>query len=478
MTFKKVRHQPTVIQSLVPIVLLLALILTNVFFLPDDTLGGANQLALLVAAAVAALIAWRGGVTGSRLMKMAVHTVGGAVPPILILLMVGALSGSWMLSGVIPTMIYYGLDVLHPSYFLPACVVLTAVVSVATGSSWSTVATVGVALIGIGSALGFNEAYTAGAIISGAYFGDKVSPLSDTTNLASAVAKVDLFTHIRYMMRTTVPTVVLTLGFFTALTLWVDHSEGAAVDTEEFRGALAGTYRISAWLLLIPAATVWLIVRRVPAVVVLLVSSLLAACTAGLVQSDLIGALGGDSPGTVYGVLSRALFGATAPKTGSAAVDSLVATGGMAGMMNTVWLILTAMVFGGVMEAGRFLERITRAVLKRVHSRGGVVASTVGSCLMFNAATGDQYIAVVVPGKMFLSAYLKRGLEGRLLSRTLEDSATVTSVLIPWNTCGATQATILGVSTWAYAPWAVFCWLSPLTTLFMAYTGIGIKEKQ
>lgn len=473
------QRQPTILQSVIPILVLLGLIMTTVLGTGADALAGANQLSLLIASAVGVGIAVYNRVRWADIMQGMVHTISASLPAILILLMVGMLSGSWMISGVIPTMIYYGLDILRPDYFLPACVVISAAVSVATGSSWSTIATIGVALIGIGHALGFDMAMTAGAIISGAYFGDKVSPLSDTTNLASAVTGTDLFVHIRYMMQTTVPSILLALAAFTVLTLTAGGGSGAASGVDTFQQTIARTYHISPLLLLIPVLVVFLIVKKIPAVPVLMTGSLLAVLAAAVFQQELLAALtpGGDlTLGSAYEVLTRSLYGETAPQTGDAAVDKLLATGGMAGMLNTVWLIITAMVFGGVMEAGHFLERITDAILSRVRSAGGLVTTATGSCLLFNLTSGDQYMSIVVPGKMFIGAFRRNGLQPRLLSRTLEDGGTATSVLVPWNTCGATQASILGVPTLVYLPFAFFCWLSPIVTLTVAWAGWGIKK--
>lgn len=472
------QRTPSIIQSVIPILLLLGLIMANVLMLPGDTLAGANQLSLLLASTVATALAVYNRVNWNEIMRGIVHTISSALPAIMILLMVGVLAGSWMISGVIPTMIYYGLDVLRPEYFLPAAVVITAAVSVATGSSWSTVATIGVALIGIGAAMGFDEAYTAGAIISGAYFGDKISPLSDTTNLASAVTGTDIFVHIRYMMQTTVPSIVLAIIAFTAITFMTDTGAVGTDSVERFQTTIAATYNIHWALLLIPVLTVYLIVRKIAAVPVLMIGSLLAIMAAALFQQEFLTILckGDLNLRSGYEVLTRALYGKTIPSTGNSEVDSLLTTGGMAGMMNTVWLIITAMIFGGVMESARFLERITSAILSRVSSTFGLVASTTGSCLLFNTTAGDQYMAIVVPGKMFHKAFQRAGLESRLLSRTLEDTATATSVLVPWNTCGATQATVLGVATFTYLPFAFFCWISPLMTLLIAWTKWGVKK--
>ncbi len=472
--------QPSLIQSLIPIVLLLALIMSNVLGTNEDTMGGANQLSLLISAFVAGGIAIFNGLKWEQISKGITKTFSNAVPAILILLMVGILSGSWMTAGIIPTMIYYGLEILRPEYFLPATVVITATISVATGSSWSTIATIGVALIGISDALDFSPAWTAGAIISGAYFGDKVSPLSDTTNLAATVSDVDIFDHIRFMMRTTVPSIVITIVAFTIIGLWSDSSAVDSSTVAEFQTVIASTYNISLWLLLIPVAVIVLIIKKVPAVPVLMIGSFMATVAAGVFQQDFLVSLNEGQPLSwqkTYELLTRSMFGATEPQTSSESVSNLLSTGGMMGMMNTVWLIITAMIFGGVMEVGRFLERITTSILKRVRTRSAMVTATTGSCLLFNMTTGDQYMSIVIPGKMFHRAYEKKGYDSCLLSRTLEDSATATSVLIPWNTCGATQATILGVATLTYLPFAFFCWLSPLMTLFMTWFGIAQQRK-
>lgn len=470
---------PTLVQSFIPIVFLLGLIMVTVVGLGVDPLEGANQLSLILASAVGAAIAVFNRVSWTEIMRGMMHTIISAMPAILILLMVGMLSGGWMISGIIPTMIYYGLEILKPEYFLPACVVITAAISLATGSSWSTVATIGVALAGIGQALGFPIGLTGGAIISGAYFGDKISPLSDTTNLASAVAGTDLFEHIRYLMRTTVPAMLLTLVAFTAITLTVSRGE-AAVGVSDFQQTIADAYIISPWLLLIPLLVVLMILKKIPAVPVLLTGALLGVACAALFQHPMLVSLSGLKELDVrsgYEVLTRSLYGSISPDTGNVAVDDLLSTGGMAGMLNTIWLILTAMIFGGVMEAGKFLERITGAILSRVRSAGGLVTAAGSSCVLFNLTSGDQYMSIVVPGKMFIRSFRENGYPGKLLSRTLEDTGTVTSVLIPWNTCGATQATMLGIPTLVYMPFAFFCWLSPLMTLLLAWTGWGIRKE-
>ncbi len=470
------QKSPGIIQSLLPIVALVGMIMFNVFYLGDYTLSGANQLALMVASAVAAVIAMYNGVTWNELMDGVVRTITSSLSAIIILLIIGMLSGSWMMGGVVPSMIYYGLDVLKPEYFLPATVVLCAVVSVSIGSSWSTIATIGVALLGIGDALGFAPAVVAGAIISGAYFGDKVSPLSDTTNLASAVAGTPLFTHIKYMMNTTVPSIAITIVIFVVMTVAGVH-EGAG-DAVRIQEGIASLYNVSPWFFLIPLVVVVMIVRKMPAIPVLFVGALLGALSAVCFQREMISGLsGGDlSAVGVYKTVSMGMFGATEVSSGDGVIDELLSTGGMAGMLDTVWLIVSAMIFGGMLESGHFLERLTYAITRRVRRPGGLVTATSGTCLLFNVATGDQYMSIVIPGKMFVRSYERADIAPQLLSRTLEDSATVTSVLIPWNTCGATQAAILGVATAAYAPFTFFCYLSPIITIIYGWLGIRIPK--
>ena len=468
---------PSLIQSLIPIFVLIGLIVLNIIK-GGDTLDGSNQLSMLLAAFVAGIIAIYNKVSWKILIDKISTTLASVVPSIIILMMVGALSGTWMAAGIVPTMIYYGLDLLKPEIFLPATVIITSVISVATGSSWSTVATIGVALVGIGTTLGFSPAMSAGAIISGAYFGDKISPLSDTTNLAASISKVDLFEHIKFMMKTTVPSIIITIIIFFFLGLNVDVSSSAE-SILHFKDQISSIYNINILWLIIPIIVVVLIVKKVPSIPVLMIGALLGAVTAGLFQQDFLMELNNGEAlrwNDYYNILTQVMYGETSVESGNQAIDELLSTGGIAGMMNTIWLIITAMVYGGVLEAGQFLNKITDSILKYVKSRPAMVGATAGTCVLSNLTTSDQYISIILPGKMFGLAYEKQKYDPALLSRTLEDSATVTSVLIPWNTCGATQATILGVATFAYFPFAVFCWLSPLMTLLFA--GLNIAQKR
>lgn len=467
MSNKTSHKRPTILQSVIPILALIGLISLNVITLGDDTLSGANQISLLIASSVATCIALYNKVTWQDILKGILHTLSAAMPAILILMMIGALAGTWMLSGVIPAMIHYGLYILRPDYFLPAAVIITAIIAIATGSSWSTIATVGVALLGIGQTLGLNDAMIAGAIISGAYFGDKVSPLSDTTNLASATAGVNLFTHIRYMMFTTVPTILITIILFTIISLCI-NVQPTDMSVDAVQQTITSTYQISPLLFIVPIIVIWMIARRVEPVPVLFLGAILGAILALITQSDVITQLSGQETLTfkgAYRIITQAMYGSLSINTGNPTVDTLFSTSGMAGM-----------IFGGVMEAGQFLERITSALIQRVHSTGGLVTTTTGTCLLFNATASDQYIAIVVPGKMFSNAYRKNRLAPEVLSRTLEDTGTVTSVLFPWNTCGATQSSVLGVSTFTYLPYAFFCYLSPVMSILFAWLNIKIRR--
>ena len=464
--------------SAIPLAVLTGLLYVVIRAFGGEAINGGSQIALLSATSVCVMLSI--GIYRCRwavLEEAIIDNIRASASAIVILLLIGAIAGTWMISGVVPTMIYYGLQILHPSFFLVASCAICAVVSLMTGSSWTTIATIGVALMGIGQAMGFSEGWVAGAIISGAYFGDKLSLLSDTTVLASSTAGVEVFTHIRYMLYTTVPSMLIALGVFTVAGLALDH--GVSTHAEMYAATLAVTFRITPWLLAVPLATGMLIARKLPAIVTLF-SSVVFACAAMLLaQPELVARVAGvgelDFMSGFKGVLMTC-FGPTAIPTGAPQLDELVATRGMAGMLNTVWLIVTAMIFGGVMEAGHFLERLTSALIRRVHSTGGLVTTTAATCVLFNTTASDQYIAIVIPGKMFAKAYRRNGLAPEVLSRTLEDAGTATSVLIPWNTCGATQSSVLGVATLTYLPYAFFCYLSPLMSILFAWCNIKIRR--
>jgi len=470
-------RNPRFIEALLPILVLVMLLSLNVLFF-DDPLAGSNQIALLLAATIAGIIVRRNGQKWEVTSEKVVHTIGSAMPAMLILLLIGSLAGTWLISGVVPALIYYGLDVIQPSLFLVTAVVVCAVVSVATGSSWSTIATIGVALLGMGKAIGMNEALVAGAIISGAYFGDKISPLSDTTNLASAMAGTGLFTHVRYMLYTTVPSMILTLLIFLIVGLNYDFSR-AAIDVTEVKAAIGSSFNLSPWLFLVPVILIAVILLKVPPIPSLMTGTLLGALFAIIFQPDIIRNIAGTSHDYVdasYISSMKAMFGEIRIITAEASVNELFSTGGMRGMLDTVWLILSAMVFGGIMESGGLLVRLTRPILHWADSTGSLVLSTVCSCIFFNVTASDQYLAIVVPGRMFRKSFEDKGLKPEVLSRSLEDSGTMTSVLIPWNTCGATQSKVLGVATFSYLPYCFFNLISPVMSVLFAYLNIRIRR--
>ena len=426
--------------SAIPLAVLTGLLYVVIRAFGGEAINGGSQIALLSATSVCVMLSI--GIYRCRwavLEEAIIDNIRASASAIVILLLIGAIAGTWMISGVVPTMIYYGLQILHPSFFLVASCAICAVVSLMTGSSWTTIATIGVALMGIGQAMGFSEGWVAGAIISGAYFGDKLSLLSDTTVLASSTAGVEVFTHIRYMLYTTVPSMLIALGVFTVAGLALDH--GVSTHAEMYAATLAVTFRITPWLLAVPLAVVF------ACAAMLLAQPELVARVAGVGELDFMSGF--------KGVLMTC-FGPTAIPTGAPQLDELVATRGMAGMLNTVWLIICAMCFGGVMTGSGMLRSLTSIFLRWVRRAFSAVASTVGAGLFFNLCTADQYISIILSGRLFRDLYADRGLEPRLLSRSVEDSATVCSVLIPWNTCGATQAGVLNVATVAYLPYAFF----------------------
>ncbi|MEM6844519.1 MAG: Na+/H+ antiporter NhaC [Bacteroidota bacterium] len=473
-----IRRAPTFVESIIPIAFLLPLLAINVYVYDSDSTYGPNQIALILSAAVAALIALRTGITWSTLQDGIVKSISSAMSAMLILLLIGSLAGTWMLSGIVPAMIYYGLQILNPTIFLFAACIVCAVVSVATGSSWSTVATVGIALLGIGTTLGLSPGVIGGAIISGAYFGDKMSPLSDTTNLAPAMAGTDLFTHIRYMTYTTIPSITITLIIFLVMGFTADNTMTES-GTQEVLTALDNAFNINGWLFIVPVVVIGMIIKKVPALPALLAGTLLGGLFAIIFQPQAIAQISGQSGlmGT-YTAVTKAMYTDVSITTENEMVNGLLSTGGMAGMLNTIWLIICAMIFGGVMESAGMLKRITQSIIKFAHSTGSLIASTAATSVFFNLTASDQYLAIVVPGRMFSQTYRERGLKPQVLSRTLEDSGTVTSVLIPWNTCGATQAAVLGVATLSYAPFTFFCILSPIMTIIFGFLNFKIARYQ
>ncbi len=477
---KETSNIPSPAVSVIPLAVLVTMLALTISLFGGDAITGGSQLSLLTAGAVCSAIAiWRYGRTWQQLEDAVVANMRSATPAIVILFLIGAIAGTWMASGVIPTLIYYGLKILHPSVFLPASCIICAVISLLTGSSWTTVATIGVALMGIGRALGFEDGWVAGAIISGAYFGDKISMMSDTTVLASSTAEVPLFTHIRYMLFTTVPSLLIALAAFGIAGLSASPADSAA--TLQIEAALHDTFRITPWLLAVPAATGVLISRKLPAIITLFASVLLAAVAMVAFQPEIICRIadtGAASPLASFKAVVLASTTDTAVDTGNRLLDELVATSGMGGMMNTVWLIICAMCFGGVMYGSGMLSAISQLFLRVARRTASVVGATVGSGIFFNLVTGDQYISIILTGNLFRHLYDDRGLERRLLSRSVEDSATVTSVLIPWNSCGMTQSTVLGVATLTYMPYCIFNIASPLMSVLAAAVGYKIYKRK
>ncbi|MFQ3336504.1 MAG: NhaC family Na+:H+ antiporter [Flavobacteriales bacterium] len=462
---------PTFFQSLVPIIFLMGLLSYNIFFQDGEWLGEySNHLILLISGILALIFGLMNEIRLSKILAEVKENLLSVLVPVIILIMVGALAGTWLISGIIPAMVYYGLQVLSPEIFLPASVVIAAIISIATGSSWTTSATVGIALVGIGSALGISSGMIAGAVISGAYFGDKMSPLSDTTNLAPAMAGTDLFTHIKYMTFTTVPSIVITLLFFTILSFNMEVTGSADIDN--LLVSINSTFSISLTLFIVPGIVIVLILLKTKPLIALGSGVLLAAVFAFIFQGEVLDSLGDSRIETIL----TSIYTDTAIVTENTQLNDLFTAGGIMGMLWTILLIIAAMIFGGIMDGVGFLSKITSVLLKRAKSIFGLFASTVLSCLGLNAIASDQYLAIVIPGKMFKDAYKEKGLAPENLSRTLEDSGTVTSVLIPWNTCGAYQSGVLGVGVAEYFVFAIFNWISPIVTLFFAYFMIKIRR--
>jgi len=472
------KKRPTLFLAILPIALLILMLGLNINYFGDDSVAGPNQVALLFAAAIASVIATFLGRSWADIRKQIINSIGDAMPSILILLMIGALAGTWMISGVVPTLVYYGLELLNAKTFLFVAVVISSVISLSTGSSWSTIATIGVALFGIGTALGFSDGLVAGAVISGAYFGDKMSPLSDTTNLAPAMAGTDLFTHIKYMTYTTGPSILLTLIIFFVLGFTIEPAS-TNVSIDEMLTAIDSTFYVSPVLLIVPVLLIIIILKKVPPLPALFAGVLLGGIAAIIFQQNLIHSLSTDNSTIFeanYRVMMQSMFGSTEIKTSNIQVSKLLSTNGMAGMLNTIWLILTAMVFSGAMESAGLLIRIAEAIVSIAKSTGSLVASTIATSIFMNVTASEQYISIVVPGRMYADIYKKKGLKPEVLSRALEDGGTVTSVLVPWNTCGAVQSSVLGVSTFTYAPYVFFSIISPFMSIFFAYANIGIRR--
>ncbi|MGM9697368.1 MAG: Na+/H+ antiporter NhaC family protein [Prevotella sp.] len=451
--------------SLTPLILLIAILVVTIRTYGSNALNGASQVLLLASSAVCCIIGISLGRVPWRDFESEItKSISSVSTALIILLFIGALGGAWMISGVVPTMIYYGLEIIHPSIFLVSTCIISAIVSLMTGSSWTTIATIGIALMGIGKAQGFSDGWIAGAIISGAYFGDKISPLSDTTVMAASVCDVKLFTHIRYMMRTTIPTMTITLLIF-----FVSGNMNEGMDMNQltsFQASISRRFDINVWLMLVPAATAIMIWRRLPALVTMFASTLMGIIFALIFQP---GVLSDVANGNLFHGAMQSIYGSTSIPTDNPMLTELVATRGMSGMLSTVWLILCAMCFGAAMTAGGMTAGITRIFTRLSRGCTSTVFSTVASGLMLNTSVADQYISILLSSNVFRSIYDRNGLERRLLSRTTEDSVTVTSVLVPWNSCGMTQSTVLGVATLTYLPYCFFNIISPIMSIVMSY---------
>ena len=470
--------KPGLLLSLVPVLTLIALLVVGVVIFGDELTSGPSQLALFGAAVVTALIGLYGlKIPWSKFEEAVGDNLKSTSSAIVILLSIGALTATWMLSGIVPTMIWYGLKLIHPKIFIVLTFLLCAVVSMLAGSSWTTVGTVGVAMFGAGTFIGIPSGWLAGAIISGAYLGDKVSPLSDTTNLSASIAGVNLYTHVRYTFLTTIPALIICILVYTLVGFVVPVSSGLEIERQ--LSVLNETFNISPWFLLVPCLTIYLIFKKVPAMVTLFLSALAGGLLAYFAQPQIIDQIvGADASGfkRCFGSLFQMMSTDVTIETGDPLISRLASTSGMSGMVNTVWIILSVMLFGGCLTACGMVERITSAIIAHVHGTGGLVLATVVSCIFCNLTLSDQFMAILLPGNMFRDAYRRFGLAPEVLSRTLEDSATVSSVLVPWNTCAVVQSSVLGVATMAYFPFAIFCFITPVIAIVYAFFNIKIRK--
>ena len=468
--------EPSLLDALIPILSLIFMLGMSVYYFGDNSSYGPNQIVLMICTAIVVIIGIKNGQGWSTIEKAIVKGISTAMVAILILLLVGGLIGTWILAGIVPTMIYYGLNILSPDYFYVASCLICAVIAISIGSSWTVAGTIGISLIAMAAALGLSLEITAGAIISGAYFGDKMSPLSDTTNLAPAVTGTNLFDHIEHMVWTTVPSLIIAAIIFLIIGLQSDSAaELSSLDTT--LSILQSQFNLSLWLLLPLFIVFFMAIKKIPAIATIFIGGLLGGVFAIIFQSDKI-LVGVDSDlsstSHVLTTVWSALFDGYQSNSGNEVIDELLSRGGMSSMLNTIWLIITALSFGAVLEHTGLLQRIVSSILSMVHSTGSLIASTVVTCIGCNILTADQYMAIVLPGRMYKVEFEKRGLDPRNLSRTLEDSATMTSALIPWNTCGAFMASTLGVATLAYLPFAFFNYLNPIISVIYGYTGFKL----
>lgn len=470
--------QPTYIDALIPISVLVSLLGAAVYLFGDNSSSGPNQIALLFATFTAALIGLKNGYTWKTLEEAMIKGITISLGAILILLMVGALIGTWLLSGTVPTLIYYGLQIISPQWFYAASCLICGIVAMSIGSSWTTAATIGVALLGVATGLGLDHVVTAGAVISGAYFGDKLSPLSETTNLAPAVAGADLFDHIQHMLWTTVPSFIIALIIFLVMGFNADVSKEAH-QIEVIIDILQSNFNISLVMLVPLVVLLTLAIRKVPAFPAISIGAVIGAVWALIFQDDLISKQVSLEQGALVGhfkLVWQTFFAGFSIDTGDSKMNDLLSGGGMASMLTTTWLVMTALMFGAIMEKTGLLEMFVKSILKVARSTGSLITATIATCIGTNAVAADQYIAIVVPGRMFKEEYSKRGLKAVNLSRTLEDGGTITSPLIPWNTCGAYMQSVLMVNPFDYAVYAFFNLINPVLAIIYAYLGIKILK--
>ena len=467
--------KPGLLLSLVPVLVLIFLLMVGVSIFGDELTSGPSQIAIFGAAVVTCLIGlYALKVPWKEFEEHVGNNLKATSAAIIILLSIGALTATWMLSGIVPTMIWYGLKLIHPRIFIVLTFLLCAVVSLLAGSSWTTVGTIGVALFGAGSFMGIPAGWLAGAIISGAYLGDKVSPLSDTTNLSASIAGVNLYTHVRYTLLTTLPALVICLVVYGIVGFTVPVTSSVEIDQQ--LASLQQTFHISPWFLLVPVLTIIMIFKKVPALVTLFISALAGGVLAFFAQPQIIDQIvdsGVAGFSRFFGSLMKMMSSPVTIDAGDPLISRLASTSGMSGMVNTVWIIIAVMLFGGCLSACGMVETITRAIIARVRRTGGLVTATILSCVFCNLTLSDQFMAILLPGNMFRDVYKRFGLAPEVLSRTLEDSGTVSSVLIPWNTCAVVQSSVLGVATMAYFPFAIFCFITPLIAI--AYAAFNIK---
>jgi NhaC family Na+:H+ antiporter len=476
---KKTKKDPSMIDALLPMLFLIGLLTLAVYLFGEDASWGPNQIALTFSSLVAAVIGLKNGHSWDDMGLGVIKSISQALGAIFILLAVGALIGTWVMSGTVTTMIYYGLELLSPKIFYPTVVIVSAIVAGSIGSSWTTVGTIGVGLIGIAHGMDMSLPITAGAIVSGSYFGDKLSPLSDTTNLAPAVSGSNLYDHIKHMLWTTIPSILLSLIIFTIIGLY-STAEGNLAMKDETMSLIEANFATSWWLLVPVLIVLVLAVVKVKPFPTILLGALAGGIFAVIFQPDqiiqFVDRTDLSKPMVMIAGVWKAMYTGFSTSTGSENIDLLVNRGGMNSMLEVIWLILSALMFGGVMEETGMLKRLVMALLKLVHGTGSLIATTIFTCVGVNIVASDQYMSIVLPGRMFKMEYDRRGLAPENLSRTLEDSGTLTSPLVPWNTCGAYMAGTLGVATFAYLPFAFFNLINPLVAIFLGFTGISIKK--